>query len=598
MENDITKKYRIGVIPDKSIAVLPFVNISSDPENEYFSDGVTEEIINALTKIKGLKVIARTSSFSFKGKNEDVREIGRLLGVATLLEGSVRRVKKRVRITAQLINSSDGTHFWSKNFDREMDDIFELQDEISLLIADQIRENFGHFDIQEHLFDSHTKSVEAYNEYHKGRYFQLKWNVDDFYNAILHYKNAIDTDSDYPLPYYGMIMCYAYLYSWNAISKEEAVSITNKLLSTVKGINSDLPEYHLVVSNSTILFDWNLDLAHEELQKALQIYPDYSDALEALAGLYIVTGWFEEALQIIDKALKVNPLSANHYFMKGNVLYFAAEYQEAIPYFNKALEIQPQMNLAILLKMSCAVLLGDEAEFKKLTVENRHFSFSEYYQQLYSLLKGEKLSELPANDFENEFYPWELYFHIHSGNTDKAIEKLEYGLECKNGLYFCFRHDPFLQPIRNNEYYQVLESKYLRFSFTKTEQEMPERNEAVKMNPGEIEYFLDTLQKAMNEEQIFLDASLSLKTLSEKLKIHPNKLSWLINDYHNKNFNEFINQFRLANFKKIAVDKRNSHLTILGMAYESGFNSKTVFNAYFKKMENTTPGNWLKKAKQ
>ena len=146
---------------NKSIAVLPFVNMSSDPENEYFSDGITEEIINALTTIKGLKVISRTSSFAFKDKNVDVRTIGSQLGVNTLLEGSIRKAKNRVRITTQLVSTKDGTHFWSKNFDRELVDIFALQDEISLLIADQIRENFGHFNIEDHLIEAPTQNINA-----------------------------------------------------------------------------------------------------------------------------------------------------------------------------------------------------------------------------------------------------------------------------------------------------------------------------------------------------------------------------------------------------------------------------------------------------
>lgn len=153
------------IIQDKSIVVLPFVNMSNDQENEYFSDGITEEIINALTKVEGLKVIARTSSFAFKGKNLDVREIGQKLGVANILEGSVRKVANRVRITAQLINAKNGVHYWSKNFDRQIQDIFALQDEISLLIADQIRENFGHLDIQDHLIQASTRSVSAYEHF-------------------------------------------------------------------------------------------------------------------------------------------------------------------------------------------------------------------------------------------------------------------------------------------------------------------------------------------------------------------------------------------------------------------------------------------------
>ncbi|MCB0669824.1 MAG: AraC family transcriptional regulator, partial [Saprospiraceae bacterium] len=148
--------------------------MSADPDNEYFSDGITEEIINALTTIRGLKVIARTSSFAFKNRNIDVRTIGNQLGVTMVLEGSVRKAKNRVRITAQLVSTSDGSHFWSRNFDRDLEDIFSLQDEVSLLIADQIRENFGHFEIQDHLVEAPTKNMEAYQLYLKGRYHQLK----------------------------------------------------------------------------------------------------------------------------------------------------------------------------------------------------------------------------------------------------------------------------------------------------------------------------------------------------------------------------------------------------------------------------------------
>ena len=155
------------MIDEKSIAVLPFENMSSDPENEYFSDGMTEEIINALSRIEGLKVTARTSSFVFKHHKQDVRKIGKDLGVSLVLEGSVRKSGERLRITAQLIRTDDGFHIWSENFDRKMTDIFELQDEVSLLIADKIREHFGHLHIQEHLVDVLTDNIDAYQLFSK-----------------------------------------------------------------------------------------------------------------------------------------------------------------------------------------------------------------------------------------------------------------------------------------------------------------------------------------------------------------------------------------------------------------------------------------------
>jgi len=183
--------------------------MSADPENEYFSDGITEEIINALTTVRGLKVIARTSSFAFKNKNIDVRTIGDQLGVSTVLEGSVRKAKNRVRITVQLVSTNDGTHFWSKNFDRELEDIFALQDEISLHIADQIRENFGQLNIQEHLIKEPTQNMEAYNLYLKGRYQHLMWDGPGIANAVELYEQCVAIDPSFALPYFGLAYCYA-----------------------------------------------------------------------------------------------------------------------------------------------------------------------------------------------------------------------------------------------------------------------------------------------------------------------------------------------------------------------------------------------------
>ncbi|MCK5571500.1 MAG: adenylate/guanylate cyclase domain-containing protein, partial [Bacteroidetes bacterium] len=156
--------------PRKSIAVLPFVNMSTDPENEYFSDGMTEEILNALTRIKGLRVTSRTSAFAFKGKNEDVREIGTKLNVDTVLEGSVRKAGSKVRITAQLVNTADGYHVWSETYDRELQDIFQVQDEISHAIAGKYKEYIDPEVLEQPLVDTPTENLEAYNLYLKSVY--------------------------------------------------------------------------------------------------------------------------------------------------------------------------------------------------------------------------------------------------------------------------------------------------------------------------------------------------------------------------------------------------------------------------------------------
>src|SRR6185503_3249491 len=166
--------------PTNRLAVMPFVNMSADPENEYFSDGITEELLNAFTKVDGLQVTSRTSAFAFKGKNTDIREIAMQLNVDRVLEGSVRKAGNRVRITTQLINAADGYHIWSEAYDRNLTDIFEVQDEISGIIANKLRENLSATQRTEHLVKPPVKNVAAYTLYLKGLHYGNKLTPADF----------------------------------------------------------------------------------------------------------------------------------------------------------------------------------------------------------------------------------------------------------------------------------------------------------------------------------------------------------------------------------------------------------------------------------
>ena len=195
----------------KSVAVLPFVNMSSDPENEYFSDGIAEEILNALVKVEGLQVTARTSSFSFKGKNLDVREIGRQLGVGHILEGSVRKAGNRVRITAQLVSSVDGYHFFSETYDRTLEDIFAVQDEIASTITNRLREHLGEEEHKEKLVTAPTMNMEAYETYLRGLFYFNQFGDDEaMTKAIPYFENAIEMQPDFGLPHARLGICYLF----------------------------------------------------------------------------------------------------------------------------------------------------------------------------------------------------------------------------------------------------------------------------------------------------------------------------------------------------------------------------------------------------
>lgn len=587
---------------NKSIAVLPFVNMSADPENEYFSDGITEEIINALTTVKGLKVIARTSSFAFKNKNIDVRTIGEQLGVSTVLEGSVRKANNRVRITAQLISTNDGTHFWSKNFDRDLEDIFAVQDEISLQIADQIRENFGHLNIQEHLIEAPTQNMEAYDLYLKGRYQHLMWDGPGIANAIALYEQCVAIDPTFALPYFGLAYCYAMAGSWG--NDKDLLQLSEENLR--KGFKLHKQSYVGYFSKATLSFwgHWDFINGHKYFQKAIELNPSYTEAEEGLCELYTAVGYFEKALWHTDNILKINPLSPNHYFTKANIHYLNGDYPKALECIETSLSINPDFTHPIALKQLCLILSKDYEKLDNFLSQNPLGERPEECRVLYKLVHPEekidvdisRVSLMIKEDFGGALFPWQLFLLVHLEKHEMALDYLEENIGMRTGQIINFMNIPLLKPLHAYQRFQDLQQAAFREELLPTDPEKQLRIDPPKalMSAAEIDMVLEIFEKGMKEEKWFLNPSLSLRSLAENVHISSNKLSWLLNERVGQNFNEYINSFRVEDFKKKALNPANSHLTLLALAYESGFNSKSVFNTYFKKMEGMTPKAWLK----
>ncbi len=576
--------------------------MSADPENEYFSDGITEEIINALTTVKGLKVIARTSSFAFKNKNIDVRTIGDQLGVSTILEGSVRKAKNRVRITAQLVSTNDGTHFWSKNFDRELEDIFALQDEISLLIADQIRENFVHLNIQEHLIQAPTQNIEAYNLYLKGRYQHLMWDGPGIANAIELYEQCVAIDSSFALPYFGLAYCYAMSGSWGNI--KGLLQMSEENLS--KGFNLDKQSYIGYFSKATLSFwgQWDFINGHKYFQKAIELNPSYTEAEEGLIELFTAVGYFEKALWHTDNILKINPLSPNHYFTKANIHYLNEDYTKALECIETSLGINPDFTHPIALKQLCLILSKDYEKLNDFLSQTPLAERPEECRVLYKLVNPEdkvdidisRISLMIKEDFGAALFPWQLFLLVHLDKHEMALDFLEENIRMHTGQIINFMNIPLLKPLHRHQRFQDLLQAAFRIELLPPDSEKQIRIAPPKalMPVVEIDMVLEIFGKGMKEEKWFQNPSLSLRELAENVNISSNKLSWLLNERIGQNFNEYINSFRLEKFKENALNPANSHLTLLALAYESGFNSKTVFNGFFKKIEGITPKAWLR----
>jgi TolB-like protein/class 3 adenylate cyclase/Tfp pilus assembly protein PilF len=343
--------------PTNRLAVLPFVNMSADPENEYFSDGITEEILNALTKVKGLQITSRTSSFAFKGKNDDIRDIAIKLNVDKILEGSVRRAGNRVRITAQLINAADGYHIWSESYDRNLTDIFEVQDEISGIITNKLRANFT--GEQDGAVKVPTRNVQAYTSYLKGLHYWNRLTPADTNKAIECFEKAFELEPDYAQAYAMAAGAYANLGATGQMLPDKAFQIVGKYADKALQLDEQVAEGHIAKGSYYLFCEWDWTKSYEALQRAIELNPGATTAYHLLSLYYVITGKKNQAVKIMEEAVRIDPLSPIINNALGNAYIFAEQYDDAIRQADKMLEMNPQMRVNLELKAWATGLKGD-----------------------------------------------------------------------------------------------------------------------------------------------------------------------------------------------------------------------------------------------
>ena len=324
-----------------SIAVIPFVNMSADPENEYFSDGLTEELINALTQLKDLRVVARTSAFAFKGKEIDIREIGNRLNVQKVLEGSVRKAVNRIRITAQLSNIKDGYHLWSERYDRDLEDVFAIQDEIAREIANKLKTKFRERKEQEIV--SASPNVDAYELYLKGRYYFNKFSPEWINRAIESFSEAIATDPEFALAYAGLAEAYVFLSTpFGALESTVAMPKAKAAAEKALELSPNLSEAYVVLGAIATFYDWDRKKAHKFLQQSITLNPNNVNArLWYELALSLLDQDYDEALAQLTVALDLDPLNLLVMLRMGYVYCYKYDFDTAIQYFNKIVHIDP-----------------------------------------------------------------------------------------------------------------------------------------------------------------------------------------------------------------------------------------------------------------
>jgi TolB-like protein/Flp pilus assembly protein TadD len=345
---------------DRSIAVLPFLNLSSDPENEYFSDGITEEILNALVKVSDLKVASRTSSFAFKGHQGDVQEIAEKLKVATVLEGSVRKAGNRVRITGQLIGAQDGYHLWSETYDRQLEDIFAIQDDIAQSIVTALKATLA-VDEGEKLVVPTTDNLEAYTLYLKGRFHYNKDTGPDLRKSLELYEQALQKSPNYAKAWAGIADSWMHLAD-DYVPPEEGYTAAKKAAEKALEAEPELAEAHTARGKVLGWYDWDFAAGELALRRAVAANPNYAEAHWALGTILSTTGHMKEALKEIQTAQLLDPLSPVTSYWIARFLLYARRTEDAIEEGRRALNLDPDFAYGWAILGRAQLLQGKDEE--------------------------------------------------------------------------------------------------------------------------------------------------------------------------------------------------------------------------------------------
>jgi eukaryotic-like serine/threonine-protein kinase len=456
---------RSGAVPSlvgktRSIAVLPFVNASADPDNEYLSDGISDELINALTKVEGLRIASRTSVFALKGKPQDIRAIGALLGVSVVLEGTVRKSGDRLRITVQLSAAEDGRNLWSERYDRKLDDVFVVQDEIAHTIVSTLRTTFL-ADIADPTPQRYTHNLEAYSLYLKGRYCWNKRSQEGVLESISFFKQAIDLDPEYALAYSGLSDAYALQVDYRSVPVTEGYRLAREYALKALELDETLPEAHTSLAWVLHVHDWDWPGAIREYHRALELNPGFATAHHWYSFVLLVSGQTEQAVMEALTALELDPSSLSVRRGVGWLSYYTRRYEQALYHLRRAIAMNPTSEdtyrvLGLVLMQQGAYAEAERA-FREAITLSPDLSYATAGLAHVLALSGRRgeaealVAELEARARERYVTPVALCIaHLGLRNVDQVFHWLERAYKDRRGWLTYMKVDPIFDPVKDD----------------------------------------------------------------------------------------------------------------------------------------------------
>jgi TolB-like protein/class 3 adenylate cyclase/Tfp pilus assembly protein PilF len=453
-----------------SIAVLPFINMSRDEENEYFADGLSEELLNVLAKIRGLRVASRTSAFSFKGKGVDIPTVAQKLNVATVLEGSVRKSGKRVRITAQLIQVATDSHLWSETYDRELDDIFAVQDDIAQSVvkelraalmgetSDKVASTSTAAEVRQAV-TGRSDNPEAFQFYLQGKFYGERVTQADTDKAIDLFQKALAIDPSFALAWAGLSQIHFTQAGYGFAPISEGSERAREAAQNALRLAPDLAEGHIALGTVLQNNDWNFAAAEASFRRALEVAPGDANALRAAAQLARILGRVDEATELLRKAVALDPLSARTHRQAAMVAVMSDRYDDAAASFQLALDLAPKAGLNHAFLAITRLMQGRGQDALQVAEAESHDVFRNLALAMIHHSQGRAAESDAALQILITGFGWTAAYQVaeacaYRDEVDKAFEWLERAFEQRDAGVTVSGTDVILRPLHGDPRWQ------------------------------------------------------------------------------------------------------------------------------------------------